>query len=106
MTFAMPIEVFVTLIVSSVVLGITGLIRTPQIPALVAFGGIIFLFIGVTTDTIQMGNLVSSSTNSGSTTNYVYTPDNFTLGQVKFIFAVIGVTFMLSGALMQMREMQ
>ena len=106
MTFSMPIEVFVTLIVSSIVLAIIGLIRTPQIPALVAFGGIIFLFVGVTTDEIKMGSLVTTSVSSGSTTNYSYTPDNFTLGQVKFIFGVVGVVFMLSGALMQMREMQ
>ena len=106
MTFTMPIEVFVTLIVSSIVLAIIGLIRTPQIPALVAFGGIIFLFVGVTTDEIKMGSLVTTSVSSGSTTNYSYTPDNFILGQVKFIFGVVGVVFMLSGALMQMREMQ
>lgn len=86
------IEMFVTLIVASLVMVVLGFFKTS--PALILTGGMIFFMIALLVSTVQFGNLVSSSTVSGSTTSYTYTPDNFTLtSTVELLFVLIGALF-------------
>lgn len=49
-----PIELFILGIVTPIGLALFGFIRNPQIPAMLAFGGMFILFLSVVTDTIIM----------------------------------------------------
>ena len=101
----MPIEVFLTLVVASFILIIVGLIRSPPVPMTVAVGGIMLFFIAVTTSTLNLGNLVATSTLSGSTTTYTYTPDTFAFTQTtEMIMALIGAVFIFVGGVMTFQK--
>jgi hypothetical protein len=62
-----PIELFSLFIGASIALGIFGFLRNPQIPALMAFGGIFILFASVMTDNIIMNSFADGS----DITNYM-----------------------------------
>ena len=95
----MPIELFVTLTVIAFICAIVGFLRNPTNPILVFIGGIILVSIAVMTGTLNLGNLVSSSTVSGSTTTYTYTPDNYTFtSTVMMLYAIFGAILILAGA--------
>lgn len=99
-----PIEVFGLFVGLAVALAIIGFIRQPQIPASLAFGGIIIFSVGAVFNNIEMGQLVNTSSLSGSTTSYGYNPDLFPLtGISKVITILIGAVMMLFGALMIFR---
>ena len=101
----MPIELFITMIVVSIVLIIIGLIRSPPVPMTVTVGGMILFFIAVTTSTLNLGNLVANSTVSGDTTIYKYNPDNFTFSQTsEMVMALIGGIFMFIGGVMTFQK--
>lgn len=88
-------------VVIAVGLAIFGFIRQPQIPAMLAFGGMFILFIAVMTGGIIMGTIPVDATSSGSTTNYSFTDNVFDFqGFPQMLFALIGVIMMLSGGLM------
>ena len=55
MGFSIPVELFITFLGGALVMAIIGLIRQPQIPAMIAFGGMFILTMAVSTDTIIMG---------------------------------------------------
>lgn len=99
-----PIEVFGILAGFSIALSIFGFIRQPQIPASLAFGGMILFTLGAVFNNIEMGQLVQTSSLSGTTTSYSYSPDLFPLtGISKVITILIGAVMMLFGALMVLR---
>lgn len=59
-----PIELFGIMLASAFGLIIVGLLRQPQIPATIAFGGMFILFIAVTTDQIIMGYFQEANTSN------------------------------------------
>lgn len=96
-----PIELFLGFIATTVIMIIIGIVRQPQIPALIVFAGMFILTIVVTTDGIIMGKIPASSTESGSTVNYTFVDNVFVFDNfIKTIFALFAVILMLSGALL------
>lgn len=101
MGFDILLELFMGFIGVSIALAIFGLVRNPQIPAMVAFGGMFILVIAVSTDNIITGQLVDTSSTSGPITDYSYTPDKFPFTELpKLLFSLIGVVMILTGGLM------
>lgn len=96
-----PIELFLGFIATTFIMIIIGIVRNPQIPALIVFAGMFLLTITITTDNIIMGQLVTLSTFNTTNTEYDYEPDLFPFTEmVKVIFALFAVILMLSGALL------
>ena len=99
-----PFELFISFIGIAIGLSVFGFIRQPQIPAMLAFGGMFIMFIAVVTDNVIMGQIPVKSVVVGSTTNYTFTLDLFAFTSMyKMIFALIGVTMMLASAIMTLR---
>ena len=97
----MPVELFLGFVGIAVGLAIFGFIRQPQIPAMLAFGGIFILFISVMIGGIIMGKIPVESTSSGSTTNYEFEDNVFDFrGFGQAVFGFFGAVMMLSGGLM------
>lgn len=95
------IEIFMAIIGLGVALAIFGFLRNPQVPATIAFGGIIIFFIAVMTTSLDMGNLVQESVTTGDTTEYTYQEDIEPFTDLsKVVIALIGVILMLLGGLM------
>lgn len=98
-SLTMPIELFITLTAIAFICAIVGFLRSPTMPILVFIGGIILVSIAVMTGTLYLGQVVSTSTVSGSTTTYTYTPDNFTFtSTVLMLYAIFGAVLILAGA--------
>lgn len=96
-----PVELFLGFIVMSVAIGIFGFIRQPQIPAMLAFGGIFILFISVMVGGIIMGTIPQDSTSSGDTTSYTMIDNTFDFrGFPQMVFGLMGGIMMLTGGLM------
>ena len=72
-----PFEVFFGFIGVSAFLFVLGLVKQPTIPASVVASGMFILLIASMADGLIMGNLVTKSVQSGSTTTYTYTADVF-----------------------------
>src|SRR5690349_21795794 len=97
----LPVELFLGFVAISVGMAIFGFMRQPQIPAMLAFGGVFIFFISIMTSGIILGAIPESSASSGSTTNYVMIDNTFDFrGFPQVIFAFLGVVMMLSGGLM------
>lgn len=102
-----PFEVFSLLEGMFLVIALVGLIRQPQIPATLVIGGLFMLVIAVLTMNIELGQLVNNATTTGSTTDFTYIEDNYSLDNtIKLIFALMGVVFMLIGAGMVFTEVK
>jgi len=96
-----PVELFLGGIVVSIALAIFGFIRQPQIPAMLVFAGIFIFFIAIVTTGVIMGKIPTTSVESGSTVTYTFTDNVFEFTELpKTFFGLIGVIFMLCGALM------
>lgn len=93
----MPIELFLGFVAISVGIAIFGFIRQPQIPAMLAFGGLFILFISVMVGGLIMGSIPDSSTTAGATTTYDMTDNNYDFrGFPQVVFALMGAIMMLS----------
>ena len=94
----LPVELFGLFTGTSIALALFGFIRNPQIPAMMVFGGIFILFIAVSTDTIILDHFYDGLSGDIIDAGFEFTD------LPKTVFALMGVIFMLSGALMVMRE--
>lgn len=111
MAFDIPILVFITFFASSISMAIIGLIRNPQIPALVAFAGVFLLVFSISTDNIIIGynetNSTSTVNSSGNVTqkDNVITPDVYQFTELpKALFGMFATILILAGALMIYKE--
>lgn len=96
----LPVEIFGLFVGISVIIGILGLMRQPQIPAMVAMGGIMIFFISIITVGVIMGALPESSTTTGDTTTYDMGDNVFEFAGIPQIFgALIGIIMMLYGGI-------
>jgi hypothetical protein len=100
-----PIELFALAMGSSFVFVIIGLLRNPQIPAMIAFAGMFILFIAVTTDKIIMNDRIDNINKTNVTDSYTYVNNSFEFTELpKVVFALIGVFLMLSGGIMGVKS--
>lgn len=100
-TNCIPVELFLGFVAIGIGLSIFGFIRQPQIPAMLAFGGIFILFMSVMFGGIIMGKIPITSIESGSTVTYAFMDNVFDFrGLPQVIFSLVGVIMMLSGGLM------
>lgn len=96
-----PVEIFSLFIGISVAVGIFGFIRQPQIPAMLAIGGMFILFASIMIGGIIMGIKPDSSTTSGSTTTYDMTDNIFDFrGFPQMLFSLVGSIMMLVSGIM------
>lgn len=96
-----PLEMFLGFMVLSVSMAIIGLIRQPQIPAMITFAGMFILTMTVVISGVIMGKVPESSTLAGATTNYVMVDNVFEFTNiVKVLFALMSAVFILTGAIM------
>lgn len=96
----LPIEIFGIFIGVSIVIGVLGLMRQPQIPAMVAMGGIMIFFISIITNGVILGVIPESSATSGATTTYAMENNTFDFTGLPQIFgAIVGVIMMLYGGI-------
>lgn len=100
-----PFELFLGFVVACIGLGVFGLIRQPQIPAMLVFAGLFILTISVVTTGVIMGKIPTTSTVSGLTTTYEFEDNIFEFTELpKTLFALLSVIFMLLGAVMVVRN--
>jgi len=97
----LPVEMYLGLVGISIAFAIFGFIRQPQIPAMLMFGGIFILFIGVMFNGIILGVQPESSTTTGSTTDYVMVNHGFDMSGVpQMLVGLIGAVMMLTSGIM------
>lgn len=81
MGFDIPIELFITFLGATFGLALLGLIRQPQIPAMIAFAGMFMLAFSVATDNIIVSYGTSANDKTivvtNSTTTYPYDVETF-----------------------------
>ena len=98
----LPVEIFLGIIGLALSMAIVGFIRQPQIPAMLVFGGIFILFVGVMVGGIIMGKVPTDATDTSSTnTAYTYEDNVFDFrGFPQMMFGLMGAICMLTGGLM------
>lgn len=98
--FCIPIELFLGIIATALGIGIFGMIKNPQVPLLIAISGIFIFVLAAFTQGIILGKIPESSTVDGDTTSYVMVDNVFEFTDIyKVLVAMIGVTFMIVGAI-------
>jgi len=96
----LPVEIFGIFVGISIFIGIVGFVRQPQIPAMLAMGGIMLFFISIITNGMILGVIPDSSTTAGATTTYDMEDNVFDFTGLPQIFgALTGVIMMLYGAI-------
>lgn len=96
-----PFELFLGFVGIAVGLAIFGFIRQPQIPAMLAFGGIFIFMIAVLTTGVIMGKIPETSIDSGSTTTYTFIDNVYPFDSwSKTLFALVGGIMMLASGFM------
>lgn len=75
-----PIELFGIFVGISAFMAILGLIRQPQIPAMITFGGMFLLVISMSTTNIVFGQLLDETTTHQNSVNWFFRTDNWVGG--------------------------
>lgn len=96
----LPVEIFAIFIGTSIFLGIAGLMRQPQIPALLAVGGILLFFVAIITSGVILGIKPDSSTTTGDTTTFDMVNNEYDMQGLPQVFGAIGgIVMMLYGGI-------
>jgi len=102
--FDIPFELLSLFIGVALVLPLFGFLTRSIIPIslflFISGGLLISLYLGI--DNITMGQLVDTSIYTGNSTQYTYTPDNYSFQQeLKTFMVFLAVVMMLCGAMVE-----
>lgn len=97
----LPVEIYLGFLGVSIGFAIFGFIRTPQVPAMLAMGGIFILVLAVMFNGVILGVEPESSTTTGDTTDYSMVNHGFDMsGMPQVLIALVGAVMMLTSGIM------